>query len=44
LLRSDATQGDNPEKLKTKMKPFINVRTINEVNDYAKLGGKLEQE
>jgi hypothetical protein len=40
----EATQGDNLETLKMKMKPSINVRTINEVNDYAKLAGKLEQE
>jgi hypothetical protein len=40
----EATQRGNLVTLKMKMKPFTNVRTINEVNDYAKLGGKLEQE
>jgi hypothetical protein len=38
----EATQGGNLEILKTKMKPSTTVRTINGVNDYAKLGGKLE--
>jgi hypothetical protein len=38
----EATQGNNLETLKMKMKPPINVRIINEVNDYAKLAGKLE--
>jgi hypothetical protein len=38
----EATQGGNLKTLKMKMKPSINVRTFNEVNDYAKLGGKLE--
>jgi hypothetical protein len=38
----EATQGGNLETLKMKMKPPINVRTINEVNNYVKLGGKLE--
>jgi hypothetical protein len=37
----EATQGSNLETLK-KMKPSINARIINEVHDYAKLGGKLE--
>jgi hypothetical protein len=32
----------NLETLKMKMKPSTNVRIINEVNDYVKLGGKLE--
>jgi hypothetical protein len=38
----EATQGGNLETLKMKMKPSINVKTINEVNDNTKLGGKLE--
>jgi hypothetical protein len=38
----EATQGGNLETLKMKMKLYINVRTISGVNDYAKLGGKLE--
>jgi hypothetical protein len=37
-----ATQGGNLKARKMKMKPSTNVKTINEVNDYAKLGGKLE--
>jgi hypothetical protein len=40
----EATQGGNLETLKMKMKTPTNVRIINEVNDYAKLGGKLEEE
>jgi hypothetical protein len=40
----EATKGGNLKTLKMKMKPSNNVRTINEANDYAKLGGKLEQE
>jgi hypothetical protein len=38
----EATQGGELEILKTKMKPSTNVRTINGVNNYIKLGGKLE--
>jgi hypothetical protein len=40
----EATQGGNLETLKMKMKPYINVGTINGVNDNAKLVGKLEYE
>jgi hypothetical protein len=40
----EATQEGNLKTLKMKMKPSINVRSVNGVNDYAKLGGKLEQE
>jgi hypothetical protein len=40
----EATQGSNLETLKMKMKPSINARISNEVNDYVKLGGKLEEE
>jgi hypothetical protein len=42
LLRLEAKQEGNLKTLKMKMKPSINVRTINGVNDYAKNGGKLE--
>jgi hypothetical protein len=38
----EATQGGNLKTLKMKMKPSINVRILNGVNDYVKLGGKLE--
>jgi hypothetical protein len=38
----EATQGGNLKTLMMKMKPYINVRTFNGVNDYAKLAGKLE--
>jgi hypothetical protein len=38
----EATQGSNLETLKMEMRPSINVRIINEVNDYARLAGKLE--
>jgi hypothetical protein len=38
----EATQGGNLKTRKMKMKPYINVRTINGVNYYDKLGGKLE--
>jgi hypothetical protein len=38
----EATQGINLEALNMKMKPTNNARIINEVNDYTKLGGKLE--
>jgi hypothetical protein len=38
----EATQGGNLKTLKMKMKPSINVETINGVNDNAKLAGKLE--
>jgi hypothetical protein len=40
LARLEATQGSNLETLK--MKTSTNVRIINEVNNYTKLGGKLE--
>jgi hypothetical protein len=36
----EATQGDNLETLKIKMKPSTNIRTINGVNNYTKLGWK----
>jgi hypothetical protein len=38
----EATSGGNLETLKMKMKTSTNVRIIKEVNDYDKLGGKLE--
>jgi hypothetical protein len=38
----EAAQGGNLETLKIKMKPSTNVRMINGVNNYTKLGGKLE--
>jgi hypothetical protein len=38
----EATQGDDLETLKMKMKPSTNVRTIKGVNDHIRLGGKLE--
>jgi hypothetical protein len=38
----EATQGGNLEALKMKMKPSTTVRTINGINDYAKVVGKLE--
>jgi hypothetical protein len=34
--------GGNLETLKMKMKTSTNVRFISEVNNYVKLGGKLE--
>jgi hypothetical protein len=40
----EATPGGNLKTLKMKMKPHVNARIINEVNDYAKLGEKLEYE
>jgi hypothetical protein len=40
----EAAQEGNFETLKMKMKPSTNVRTINGVNNYTKLGGKLEWE
>jgi hypothetical protein len=42
LARLEATQGDNLETLKTKMKPSTNISTISGVSNYIKLGGKLE--
>jgi hypothetical protein len=42
----EATQGDNLEtlKMKMKMKPSANVRAVSGVNNYINLGGKLEYE
>jgi hypothetical protein len=37
----EATQGDNLETLKMKMKLSANVRAVSGGNDYAKLDGKL---
>jgi hypothetical protein len=38
----EATQGGNLEILKMKMKPSTSVGTIIRVNNYTKLGEKLE--
>jgi hypothetical protein len=40
----EAAQGGNLETLKMKMKLSTNVRTINGVKNYTKLGEKLEYE
>jgi hypothetical protein len=38
----EATQGGNLEIVKMKMKLSTNVRVVSGVNNYFKLGGKLE--
>jgi hypothetical protein len=42
LLRWKAIQGGNLKTLKVKMKQSTNVRIISGLDNYAKLGGKLE--
>jgi hypothetical protein len=42
LLRLKATPGGNLKALKMKMKNSTNVRIISRIDNYAKLGGKLE--